>query len=821
MSEIAASNDTTEMTVGFQPEGISPMRWSPPTDDPRQIRRDHYWSTLNPDPVPAGGINHVEYLYESAAPTSNTYTTCPNDRAYAWPVLLVCVAACEAASRSVPPIPLPKHSAVEFAERAADATDLMLGFLDDWVDRVTPTGDLVVWAAANWSLYSWLGPTAVRVRQALVELQRLAGTNASLAPAVTRIRARAVTTFAAAAAKLPPPGEGGAQNRAIVPCIWLEWVGAELAPSAVFEQKFRHHIEGVWAAFRRPDVHPPPAPHTAVPDIEDDATNYSVAVDLPALEIWGGLRKDWSWDAPGSLRLWRHYCDMIGNDGTLPGYGDSDGMFFGNWFQAVRMAEFTARHTREPRYKWLARRAFWAGRDRLWSIELNRGFTEASELALAYLIADDTVAEQAPAAGLTVTTRRNRTWDPLSSPSPDKGWFITDGAEQPSKVMLRSGPAETDHWLLMQAGNLAGHGHVDSSDILMYAGDWSYFLCYGGARLDYCDERRNVLVMADPKQITCWMQTRHFDKTKKIYTYDPAYTSEQTSIRASGHQVDAAAAQLVVTAHPSADRTLAAWQRARPITDDSGVKAHTAMGYRDWPVTLTRTVLLVYNRFALVRDDVVVDGFSDLPDQSVAFTAGQNWTILPPLASGPGWVDVHIPIVHGGYFNTRPVELAGQPLLILQVGPPGARQTVVPGPATNGSETENLPYRVWAPITGLWPKRHVLSFATLLLPHDKASTPATVASQIQVHHHDQNGTEMSVHAGSTQYQVAINGTQRGPIHAGFITSDGLALLNSGLPNGGQRITALQATTVTANTPQGPHDLLKVTDPTDFSTTLPE
>jgi hypothetical protein len=124
----------------------------------------------------------------------------------------------------------------------------------------------------------------------------------------------------------------------------------------------------------------------------------------------------------------------------------------------------------------------------------------------------------------------------------------------------------------------------------------------------------------------------------------------------------------------------------------------------------------------LVRDDVVVDGFSDMPDQSVAFTAGQNWTILPPLTSGPGWVDVRIPIVHGGYHNTRPVELAGQPLLILQLGPQGATQLVVPGPTTNGSETENLPYRVWAPITGLWPKRHVLSFTTLLLPHETLHT---------------------------------------------------------------------------------------------------
>jgi hypothetical protein len=787
------------------------MRWSPPTDDPRRIRRDHYWSTLNPDPAPADGINHVEYLYKAAAPTSNTYRIPPEARRNAWPVLLVCVAACDAASRPVPPIPLPKHSAVEFAERAADATDLMLGYLDDWLDRVTPAGDLVAWATANWNLYFWLGSTAVRVRQALVELNRLAATHPSLAPAVARIRAGAATTFAAAASKLPPPGEGGAHNRAILPCVWLEWVGAELAPSAAFEQKFRHYIEGIWTAFRRPDVHSPPAPHTAVPDIEEDATNYSVAVDLPALEVWGGLRKDWSWEAPGALSLWRHYCDIIGNDGALPGYGDSDGMFFGNWFQAVRLAEFTARHTRELRYKWLARRAFWAGRDRLRLIELNVGFKEAPELALAYLTADDTVAEQAPMAGITLTTRRNRTWDPPSSPSPTKGHFITDGSPQPSKVMLRSGPAETDHWLLMQAGNLAGHGHVDSSDILLYAGGWSYFLCYGGARLDYCDERRNVLVMADPDQSGCWMQEGHGG---------PARTSEQTSIRASGQQLDAAAVQLVVAARPGADRTLATWQRARPIPGSPSAKAHTAMGYRDWPVTLTRTVLLVYNRFVLVRDDVIVDGFSDVPDQSVAFTAGQNWTILPPVASGPGWVDVRIPIVHGGYHNTRPVELAGQPLLILQVGPPGATQLVVPGPAMNGSETENLPYRVWAPVTGLWPKRHVLSFASLLLPHEKTSTPATVASQIQVHHHDQNGTEMSVHAGGTQYRVAVNGTHRSPLHAGAITADGLALLNSDLSNGGQRVTALQATTVTANTPQGPHDLLKVNNPTDFSTTLP-
>jgi hypothetical protein len=291
MSKAAASGDATAMAVGFQPEGIPAMRCSPLADDPRHIRRGHSWSAFNTDLGRPDGI--VESLYKAAAPTSSRFRIPLQAGADAWPALLVCVAACDAASRPIPPIPLPKHSAVEFAERAADANDLILGYHDDWLHRVTPAGDLVAWAAVNRNLYLRLGITAVCVRAAFVELQRLAATNSSLAPVVARIRARAATTFAAAATKLPPPAEAGAQRGAILPCVWLEWVGAELAPSAAFEKKFRHYIEGVWAASRCPGVHAPPTPHTAVPDIEEDTTAYSVAVDLPALEVWGGLRKDW------------------------------------------------------------------------------------------------------------------------------------------------------------------------------------------------------------------------------------------------------------------------------------------------------------------------------------------------------------------------------------------------------------------------------------------------------------------------------------------------------------------------------------------------
>src|SRR6185312_13334060 len=128
MSEAAASGDATAMTVGFQPEGIPAMRCSPLADDPRHIRRGHSWSAFNTNRVWPDGI--AEYLYKAAAPTSSRFRIPLQARADAWPVLLVCVAACDAASRPIPPIALPKHSAVEFAERAADANDLILGYLD-------------------------------------------------------------------------------------------------------------------------------------------------------------------------------------------------------------------------------------------------------------------------------------------------------------------------------------------------------------------------------------------------------------------------------------------------------------------------------------------------------------------------------------------------------------------------------------------------------------------------------------------------------------------------------------------------------------------
>src|SRR5262249_24269797 len=141
----------------------------------------------------------------------------------------------------------------------------------------------------------------------------------------------------------------------------------------------------------------------------------------------------------------------------------------GQYFRGLVCAELAARRTQHGRYKWLAHRAFWRGRDHLLAL---RGGTNMNEVytALAYLHADDSIQEQACPVGVTLRQRQWRDLSPVETRQPpfNGRWFFFQPKLTPSKLIFRAGMSPTDACLVMQAGQRGGHGHMDAGAITYY-----------------------------------------------------------------------------------------------------------------------------------------------------------------------------------------------------------------------------------------------------------------------------------------------------------------------------------------------------------------
>jgi hypothetical protein len=577
----------------------------------------------------------------------------------------------------------------------------------------------------------------------------------------------------------------GAYNTTIMPAHWYE-LALKLKPDLHNASQLRAYIEDIWNSW------------WPLRDIDEDSSHYTTDIDLLVLDSWCRLRGvDWWRDTDGR-NLWRHYCESITNDGTLPAYGD--GGVHGYYFKAVRFAELTAARTRDGRYKWLAHRAFWNGRDRIKKLEQGIGPTCSLELALAYQVADDTVTEVPPKPGLFITRRRFREKTDWTVPKFVGPYFLLhDWA--PSKIIFRSGSTHEDHYMMVQAANQAGHGHPDSGVISHYSGNWSYFLCYGAGRLDYYMEHYNVLMLQDPS-VSVPEQAGH---TLRL-------VSEGTSVPVSGSAPDASYARVHIQEYPGVIPTDEAWQKIRKLR--SGYAPPRAIGYKNWPARLDRCVLFVNNSYALVRDRVQ---FS----LNVTATVGQNWTMDQMDPPGLNWANIRIPLLYGSLATKpplAPIEGGAGELLIWMVPDGVNKLQVVKGPRNSwyspkNPEYINLPNRVWSPRSGNWTKGQELAFATLLLPHAPADRAAQLAASIKSLRHDNEATVIQVgNAGSSRILAINNGNSEVSVGPFGVKAEAAVL--TVVNRQPARLSAWRATRVVLHN----STLLDVATPTDISIT---
>jgi hypothetical protein len=189
------------------------------------------------------------------------------------------------------------------------------------------------------------------------------------------------------------------------------------------------------------------------------------------------------------------------------------------------------------------------------------------------------------------------------------------------------------------------------------------------------------------------------------------------------------------------------------------VPAH-AIGYKNWPIRLDRSVLVVHNGFALVRDRV---SFT-LP---VSARLGQNWVTMELGQRGPNWVNSCIPWLYGQLAPPlKPITGGTGELLIWFVANEGAAVQVVHGAQCSWygqyghGDYINLQKHIWAPLTGTWNPDDAVGFATLLYPHapDEAVPAAALAARIQTVQHDATATTLRIATPSATYLLLVNNT---------------------------------------------------------------
>ena len=544
-------------------------------------------------------------------------------------------------------------------------------------------------------------------------------------------------------------------------------------------------------------------------DSDEDDPNYTMG-DLIVCHAWCLLRGEPWWKSKAASRMWLDYAEQVANDGSWPAYGDGGNI--GRYGTAVFAAELAAAASHDGRYKWLAHRAFWNGKDRFRQLCAGIGYTHQEYLALAYLIADETVKEVPPSAGVTLTERH---WRDLTSwavrLSPTGGyWFVMQDKLAPSKLIFRGGPKETDDSLLMQVAQQGGHGHMDAGALSHYCGDFADYLDYATLRLDLYMEAHNIFTLRDPAIDKPWPGR-----------WNALCTTEDVQVPVTGSSAEASYARVHIGEYPGTTTTSNSWKTIREWKNPWTLEK--AIGYKNWPMRLDRSVLFINNRCVVVRD---------LTEWLTPASAemGPNWTFAELGSAGPNWVYVWMPKILNGHYGSlveregrltrlAPVETAARDLLIWYAPKQGGVLTIekllrerseldcyVPA-----NSDLNMPLRAWYTQKGEWTPEHRQAFTSVLMPHAPQADAAALAAGMTVLQDTPEATALRIAADDAVYTVVMT-TPGKTATVGALTTDAEAVLIAQTKGKPGRISAWHATALTY---EG-KELLKSRRPRDLS-----
>ena len=453
------------------------------------------------------------------------------------------------------------------------------------------------------------------------------------------------------------------------------------------------------------------------------------------------------------------------------------------------LAELAVTRCHDGQAQWFAHRAFFNGRDRIKQMCAGIGSMSYTYLAMSYLLADDSVPETPPQAGLTVSQLRYHLVNDFNSRGPRMVLFTLENHWAPSKLMFRAGPQETDQYLLVQAAGQSGHGHPDTGAILQYSGDYAFYLVSGMTRLDHDMEQHNLFVLRDPVKDKPW---------------NAAFTAEDYAVPVSGQSPEGAYGRIHIQEAPGVNveetwKQVQAWR-------GGGYAPHLACGYKNWPVRLDRSIVFVNNQFAVVRDVMI-------PTVACQAQVGQNWVVgnFGPTV-GANWVNVWtrnplsgyyysaVPTPDGKFTGGAPIFTAQRDLLVWFAPRADGVMQLVQGAGYSwyGHYFQNLANRVWYPRTGEWEPGQPQAFTTVLLPHVPVADPGPLADRISLIKDTPEVTAVQVQdAAGGSRTLALNSSGK-TVTVGTLTTDAEAVLITRAAGKRATLSAWHATSVQYN-----------------------
>ena len=378
----------------------------------------------------------------------------------------------------------------------------------------------------------------------------------------------------------PLPPFRGAYNMAIDAAFWYD-MALKFNPDIPRAKELKEYADDIWASWDK------------VWDTEEDDPNYTTS-DMIVLHAWALIRGEKWWENPKRATMWRDYAEQVGNDGSWPAYGDGGNI--GRFFIAQMISEMSAKYLKEGRYKWFAHRAFWNGKERIKPVCIGMGYAPVMYSALAYLMADDSIKEVAPKAGVVETTRHWHDLTPSTVRAGGGSWFVQKGQIIPSKVVFRGGSGNLNSYLIVQANQQSGHGHTDSSQIIGYGGDLAYYLNYATLRLDNYMEAHNLMALRDPAVP---------DRPSPSAGPGGLYCTEEVTVPVRGAASDASYARVHVQEYPGQPATPELWKTVKEWKGNWNLEK--AIGYKNWPVREDRSVLFLNDKAGLRQFTVVRD----------------------------------------------------------------------------------------------------------------------------------------------------------------------------------------------------------------------
>ena len=393
---------------------------------------------------------------------------------------------------------------------------------------------------------------------------------------------------------------------------------------------------------------------------------YFFSGDWPAFLANRGFQKTLS-----------RYVDMVSPSGACAPFGSCSG--WPEVGESMWAYELMSAVTKNGRYRWTAQRIaeYYYNHldDRANQYHLPYD-TALNNFTLAYLLADDSVAPQAPPTGSRITWRH-----PLAAVSEEQQrahpgtwkWEMDGNSWVPDKLVLSSGTDAQSLWGLVELLPQGGHsGELPGNIIALMQQDAALFA--GQGYYENTPDFQNLLwiedldgLPADPRPLTTQIP---------VFVDDPAYT------------------YLRIVTTP----------------------------YEHLPVTYTRDLFFYKNGFLVVKDRVKFDA-------TMKVRLGPCWYArdLGPEC-GENWFNAYYnQLYYTGLGLGRGVQAIRNPaqdLLIYFTPRPERRQTVLDRYLEN--PYRNSPIQLRQAWSGMVRAGQELTFTTVLLPHAPLMNPSSL-----------------------------------------------------------------------------------------------